>query len=216
MIKFLYRMTRRNLRSESAYLDWLADSLADCESILELGCGSNSPILKIGAGPRTYAIDIWKPYVDMHNRKRDYYACEECDVFNFSFSPRMFDAVVICDVMEHLPREKALEFDLFGKMERCARKKVIIFAPNGFVENDEVDGDPYQAHVSAWEPEDYRKQGYTVRGATGVRWWLGKAGCIKYKPTIFWDYLNQLTQPFLYYMPELAWHSYARKELNGC
>jgi hypothetical protein len=92
-----------------------------------------------------------------------------------------------------------------------ARKKVILFAPNGFVENDHVDGDPWQEHVSAWEPKDY--PGYKVRGASGFRFLFGKGEITKFKPKTFWEYFGQVSQPFVYYVPGWARHSYAVKEL---
>jgi hypothetical protein len=118
-------------------------------------------------------------------------------------------------VMEHLDRDTVLQTALIAKMSRCAKKKVIIFAPNGFVENDEVDGDVYQRHVSAWEPIDWTRQGYKVRGATGFRYILGKASLPKYHPYSIMFILAMLSQPVIYNKPEMAWHSYAVRELNG-
>jgi SAM-dependent methyltransferase len=206
-------MVKRNLKSQSAYLDWLADDLADCESILELGCGSYSPILKIGYGQKTAAVDIWQPYIDQHNKAHDYRHCWKADILTMPFPNKTYDAVVMFDVMEHLPIDKQQMKNLLAKFESCARKKVILFTPNGFVENDHVDGDPWQEHVSAWEPGDY-PQGYKIRGADGFRWLFGKAGVVKRRPRIFFEYCGQFTQPFVYYKPEWAWHSYAVKEIE--
>jgi hypothetical protein len=213
MLKLIYKMVRRNLHSQSAYLDWLKDDLKDCESILELGCGSYSPLLKIGAGPRTDAVDIFQPYIDKHNQAGDYRTCRLANILTMTFPHKAYDAVVICDVFEHLPREQVIAVGLYNLMERCARKKVIIFVPNGFVENDLVDNDPYQAHVSAWEPKDHYEHGYKVRGATGLRYILGKASLPKYKPIGLFTYLALWSQPFIYYLPEIAWHSYAVKRV---
>jgi len=212
-INFLWKMHVRNSHSQSAYLDWLKDDLADCDSILELGCGAHSPILKIGYGYKTDAVDIWEPYVIEHNQDRDYRVCWKADILSMPFPKKAYDAVVICDVLEHLPREQVLKINLYGLMESCARKKVIIFIMNGFVENDLVDGDPFQEHVSAWEPEDHISRGYKVRGATGPRWILGKASLPK-PPVFINTRLALWSQPFIYFVPEIAWHSYAVKELK--
>jgi len=203
-------MQRRNQHSQSACLDWLKDDLADCESILELGCGSYSPLLKIGVGARTEAVDIWDPYVIKHNQKHDYKLCWQADILTMPFPKKRYDAVVICDVFEHLPREQVLNINLYGLMEGSAKKKVIIFIMNGFVENDLADGDPYQEHISAWEPKDHIAHGYTVRGATGLRWILGKASIPK--PPVFLNTRLALwSQPFIYFIPKIAWHSYCVK-----
>ena len=57
------------------YRTWLKRDLADCDSILELGCGSNSPILQIGYGAKTTGVDIFETYVDEHNRQGHYQHC---------------------------------------------------------------------------------------------------------------------------------------------
>lgn len=196
------------------YKRWLLCDLADCESILELGCGRNSPILQIGLGHRTDAVDIWQPYVDLHNRNGDYHDCSQADVLKTPLCVDAYDAVVITDVMEHLDRTEVERIDLFARMESTTRKKVIIFAPNGFIENDLVDDDPYQAHVSAWEPEDYLKRGYTVKGATGIRWVLGKGSLPKWRPYSLWAIVAMISQPYIYNHPTWAWHSYAVKEIK--
>lgn len=214
-IRGIMAILRVRLHRTWDYKRWLLRDLADCESILELGCGRNSPILQIGLGHKTDAIDIWQPYVDLHNRNGDYRQCMRQDVLTLDYpSKPLYDAVVITDVMEHLPREKVEAIDLFALMERTARKKVIIFAPNGFIENDLVDDDPYQEHVSAWEPEDYLKRGYAVKGATGIRWVLGKASLPRWRPYSLWAILAMISQPYIYNHPTWAWHSYAVKEIK--
>jgi hypothetical protein len=196
------------------YRRWLARDLADCETILELGCGRNSPVLQVGLGKRTVAFDIWMPYVTLHNERGDYLTCKQADILTMELPHKTYDAVVVCDVLEHLPREQVERIpDLFDLMETCARKRVVIFTPNGFVENDHVDDDPYQAHVSSWEPEDYTRRGYTVKGATGVRWVLGKASLPKWHPYSLWAIVAMVSQPYIYNHPQWAWHSYAVKEL---
>lgn len=199
------------------YKRWLLRDLANCETILELGCGRNSPILQIGLGSRTYAVDIWQPYVDLHNRNGDYRQCMKQDLLTIDYPDKpLYDAVVITDVMEHLLREKVEHMDLFACMERTARKRVIIFTPNGFIENDLVDDDddPWQEHVSAWEPEDYLKRGYTVKGATGIRWVLGKASLPRLRPYSLWAILAMISQPYIYNHPNWARHSYAVKDIK--
>ena len=195
------------------YRRWLKRDLEDCETILELGCGPTSPLIHIGASYRTDGIDIWPPYVDLHKRARDYRSCSLCDILKFNTTSK-WDAVVICDVLEHLPKDEAEKTALFERLERFATKKIILFTPNGYIDNDEVDGDPYQKHLSAWEPEDFTSRGYNVVGATGLRWLFGKASRPKYHPYSVCSILGMLSKPLVYHRPKLAWHSYAVKELS--
>jgi hypothetical protein len=128
---------------------------------------------------------------------------------------KAYDGVVIFDVMEHLPREKVLAMNLLAKMEKAATKKVIIFTPNGYIDNDEVDGDPWQKHLSAWEPSDYSSKGYKVVGATGLRWLFGKDSLPKYRPHRVCAIIGMLSKAVVFFKPEWAWHSYAIKEIKG-
>lgn len=195
------------------YRRWLKRDLEDCDVILELGCGANSPLVQIGVSHRTDAMDIWQPYVDMHRRSGDYRHCQKVDILNLNITDK-YDAVVICDVLEHLPKEEVESTKLFEKLECIATKKIILFTPNGYIDNDEVDGDPFQKHLSAWEPEDFTSRGYKVVGATGLRWLFGKASRPKYHPYSVCSIIGMLSKPLVYPRPKLAWHSYAVKELS--
>jgi len=205
------------LPNDYPYYGWLKRDLTDCESILELGCGSYSPLLKIDLGYKRLMLDIWRPYIDIHNKAGDYHNCWLADILTMPLLPELekkYDAVVICDVLEHLPKDKVYEIGLFGAIEKVARKKIILFTPNGFIENDLVDDDPYQAHVSSWCPEDYRAMGYKVVGSTGLRWLLGKGSLPEHQPYTLFQILALLAQPLVYRYPKIAWHSYALKELK--
>jgi len=210
----LLAILRVRLHRSYDYRQWLARDLADCDTILELGCGRNSPLLQVGLGPKTHAVDIWEPYVHLHQKQADYGKVWTADIMALQLGIKKYDAVVTTDVMEHLPREQVLAKDLFGAMERCARKRVIIFTPNGFIENDKTDGDPFQEHVSAWEPKDFIERGYTVHGATGLRFIFGKASLPRWHPFSTWSIIAMLSQPYIYNHPRWAWHSYAVKEVQ--
>lgn len=212
-ISGLLAILRVQLYKQWDYRTWLKRDLADCKSILELGCGANSPILQIGYGKRTSAIDIWQPYVNQHLAGEHYRNCWQGDILTEQFYPKSYDAVVICDVLEHLPKDRIN--GLFNVLSSVARKKVIIFTPNGELDNDITDGNSYQGHLSTWEPKDYEKQGYKVFGATGLRHILGKGARPKYHPYSVMEIIAMLSQPYIYSKPGLAIHSYAIKELNG-
>ena len=213
MFNLIKDIIANNLRSLPVYLRWLERDLADCDNILELGCGSDSPLLKIGLGHKTHAVDIWEPYIIKHSEVGNYKSCTLENILTMPYPEKSVDAIVMCDVLEHLERKEVYYTELFQRFENCARKKVILFTPNGFIENDEVDGDPYQRHVAAWFPEDYRREGYKVKGGAGFHWLYGKAGIIKRRPYTLMEYVGQLSQLLVYHFPNLAWHSYAVKEL---
>ena len=195
------------------YREWLRRDLADCDSILELGCGSNSPILQIGYGQKTTALDIFPAYVRMHNAANHYAHCWIGNLLWENFGTKRYDAVVICDVLEHLDRPSVETTRLFERIELAARKKVILFTPNGWTENSWVDGNEYQLHRSVWGPDDYQKRGYTVTGTHGWRWIIGEAGLPRRRPYSLWSIVAMLSLPLMVKHPEWAGHSYAVKEV---
>ena len=213
-ISGLFGMIRVWFFKEYDYRRWLKRDLGDCNFILELGCGPNSPILQMDIAYRTDGVDIWGPYVDMHNRQGNYRNCTQGDILDMKFKEAGWDAVVICDVLEHLPKDKVERLKLLDRIEKAAIKKVILFTPNGYIENDEVDGDPWQAHLSAWEPEDFTSRGYKVVGATGFRWLFAKASRPRYHPYSVCSIIGMLSTVLVFHKPKWAWHSYAVKELG--
>ena len=150
----------------------------------------------------------------MHNFYNHYNECWHGDVLKFTFNHKAYDAVVMCDVLEHLPIQNGQFVDLLSKMEGCARIKVIIFTPNGKLKNDITDDNPYQSHYSSWEPSDYQKHGYIVRGAVGMRWMLTKGAAPRFRPYGLCSFIASLTQPVIYRNPKWAFHSYAIKEVG--
>jgi hypothetical protein len=160
-------------------------------------------------------MDIYQPYVDNHRAAKDYKNCFQFDIMERQYSPKTYDAVIMCDVLEHLDKVDVERAKLLDRIESCARKKVILFTPNGFTENDEVDGDPYQKHQSAWEPEDFIQRGYKVVGATGARALLGQSALPKYRPQQLFALAAILSQPFIFDNPQNAIHSYAVKDVRN-
>jgi hypothetical protein len=70
------------------------------------------------------------------------------------------DIVVLLDVLEHFPKEEALV--LWQQFMRIARERIVVWLPFGPCAQDEYDGNPYQKHLSTWNPEDFEQPGYAV------------------------------------------------------
>jgi len=196
------------------YKRWLKRDLADCETILELGCGEHSPLLEIGYGYKTDAVDIYQPYISRHNTINDYHSSRVDNILDMGFPAKSYDAVVMLDVLEHLPRNKVYERKLFEQLESCARKRIIIFSPNGWRVNGEHDENLFQSHVSAWSPLDFQSMGFTVHGATSFIGLLGNHSEPKLHPYAVFLILAMLSQPYVYNHPYQAFHSYAVKEIK--
>lgn len=205
----VYKLLRIG-KPEYEYLWRLKHDLADCDSILELGCGQDSPLLKIGAGPRTVGMDIWTPYVAEHLAKGDYRSCIRQDIVSAMYSAPNFDAIVLLDIIEHLRPEEAEA--VLMRAQAWAKKKVIVLVPNGRLDNPLSDGNGYQAHQSAWYAWQF--PGYRVRGMIGPQWLYGEWAKMRLSPWGFWNYITFLLGPVTYYLPWTARSLYAVKEIE--
>jgi hypothetical protein len=188
--------------------------LSDCSNILELGCGLNSPILKLGFGKRTTAVDIFEPYVTKHITQKDYLECICNDIIDVTFPQKSFDAVVLLDVLEHIERNLIQEKSFLENIESWARKKVIIFTPNGWIPNDITDNNIHQTHLSSWVPSDYRDKGYSVYGMPGLKRLFTNNAMPKFRPISLCLGLSLISQPLVYHWPEIAFQCYAIKILK--
>jgi len=203
-LNFARRIGRR-------FLYFLKRDLSDCESILDLGCGWNSPVRHCDA-PFKVGVELFDPYLEEAKKNKIHNQYIKADVTEVEFKPRSFDAVVMADVLEHLTKEDG--YKLLKKMEIWAKKKIIILTPNEFIENDLFNGNRLQEHRSGWSVDELKKAGFKVRGCNGWKPLKGKATLLKYKPWIFWETISRLSQEITYFFPKLAWHLYAVKELD--
>jgi len=89
----------------------------------------------------------------------------EGDARHVEFPPESFDAVIMMDLLEHL--DPADGTALLSKVERIARRKVMVFTPNGFVRQHEYDCNPLQVHRSSWSVDSFRRRGYEIYGMEG-------------------------------------------------
>jgi hypothetical protein len=93
--------------------------------------------------------------------------------------PHLFhrDLVIFGDVLEHMERDDAVT--LLQKAEAAGAWNVLVSLPIVDMPQDEVDGNPHEAHLHHWDADDMdtvlaRLGGKTesMRGGTlGVWWW---------------------------------------------
>jgi SAM-dependent methyltransferase len=192
--------------------EYLKKELQGCKSVLDLGCGYNSPIqyCKI---PFSVGVELFEPYLKESKRKRIHNRYIKADIKKIDFEPKSFDAVIAIEVLEHLEKEEGQK--LIANMEKWARKKIIISTPNGYLYQTEVDGNPLQEYKSGWSVEELKNLGFKVRGLNGFKPLRGYAATIKYKPKFLWRIISDLTQKITYYFPKLAFQLFAVKEIKN-
>ena len=182
------------------------------ESILDLGSGPGSgcgsPIQYCDASFKV-GVELFEPYLEQSQKKGLHNKYIKEDIRRVDFPPKSFDLVMMIDVLEHLSKEDGQR--LLKKMGKWAKKKVVVFTPNGYVFQGTYDENPLQAHRSGWSAEELREMGFKVYGANGLKGIRGHYAAIKYKPAFLWKIISDLTQKIVYYCPELAFDLLAVK-----
>ena len=117
------------------------------------------------------------------------------------------------EVLEHLPFTDGME--LLANVEKWAAKKVIITVPNGWVSQDEYDGNPYQRHRSWWYASDFRRRGYRVSGMSGLKWIRGEQGRCILRPELVGMRVASVSGRLTRYLPELDFQLLAIKDVDG-
>jgi len=189
----------------------LKKELQGCKSVLDLGCGYNSPIqyCKI---PFSVGVELFEPYIEESKRKGIHNQYIKADIRKIEFEPKSFDAVIAIEVLEHLTKQEGDE--LIKNMEKWASKKIIITTPNGYLWQGDADNNPLQKHKSGWSVKELEGFGLKVRGLNGFKPLRGYAATVKYKPKLIWHLISDLTQKITYYYPEGAFQLLAIKEIK--
>lgn len=200
----------------------LKRELKDCYSVLDMGCGPDSPIKYCDI---TYSIgvDAFEPYIKASRDKKIHTEYILTNITDLNFKPNSFDAVVLMEVLEHLTKEEGKK--LLKKIETWARKKVIITTPNGYLPQGQMSQNPYQVHRSGWVVDEVRKLGYQPYGMAGWKF-LRKENVstsmeeesaifstIRFPPRIFWLVISELSQAITYFFPKVAFEVFCVKTL---
>ena len=184
-----------------SYFAELERAIGNAKTVLDVGCGYPSPIRWFSKKFYSVGVDAFEPSIEksraegIHN---DYINADVLEI-GMRLSDKSFDCVLALDLIEHLSKEDGLK--LLEMMEHIAKKKVVVFTPNGFVPQVEysdnpfqIQGNPWQIHKSGWTTEEMRMRGYTVVGINGLRCLRGAFGFVKYKPRLLWQVVSDFTQ----------------------
>lgn len=226
MAHWIVRLYRHRLISRILHtpLHLLERELRGCGSVLDLGCGPDSP-LQYCTVRHSVGVEVFAPFLEESRKKHIHseYMC--ADVTAVDFGPRSFDAVVLMEVLEHIGKDEGRL--LLEKAERWAVKKVIVATPNGFLAQGNLSDNPYEAHRSGWSVDELAARGYRAYGISG--WKLLRkentsegygvgGGAIfattRFRPRIFWIFVSGLTQLVTYYFPSLSFEVFYVKDMR--
>jgi SAM-dependent methyltransferase len=196
IIKKIYK----SMKGKS-FIPCLKKELIGSKSILDVGCGMSSPI-RFCSVSYSIGVDLFRLYLMQAKRNKIHDDYVLGDVRKLCFRNSSFDCVAALDLIEHL--SKAEGYNLLREMERVARKKIIVFTPNGYLRQDAYDNNAWQAHKSSWSVRELKNQGYKVNGINGLYTLRGYMTMIRFKPTRLWKDISDMTQKATYYIPEFA------------
>ncbi|GAI29062.1 unnamed protein product, partial [marine sediment metagenome] len=143
-------------------------------SILDLGCGKDSPIKDI-SHKYSLGIDLYEPYLKESKKKRLHTHYLKQDIRKIKIKElleknkgKKYDIVLLLGVIEHLEKKEGKI--LLSKIERLGRLKIIC-TPNAFQQQSEIleEETELQKHRSSWKVEDFKKRGYDVSGVAGFK-----------------------------------------------
>lgn len=167
------------------------DALKGCENVLDLGCGTNS-VLRFFGFEHTTGVEGHLPSYRVANSLHTHNTLIFGDIRHVWSTKPLYDACVMLDVIEHLPKEDGLELLLTA--EDICTKKVVVHTPSGFLPQRCIVAQDFQEHLSGWTPEEMRNYGYEVTGNLGWKSLRGEYHHLRYRPKLFWGMLSMLTQ----------------------
>ena len=134
-------------------MNWLGDlaqrHISENDSVLSLGCGICAEIDRVKCKD-FLGVDIYQPYIDVLEKRGIKAICQ--DVMSFESEENSYDVVLLLDVVEHLEKEKAVS--IIESAKRICRKKVIVYTPQKFTDNETQFWNGQTGDVLKWLNED--------------------------------------------------------------
>ena len=214
MIKRIYSLLIRHFGDkEEKFLKFISIHLDGCRSILDIGCGSSPYLTKISKYEFVCGVDAFFKVCDIVKKNKIYNQVINAKVPFIPLKDRSFDAVVLFQVLEHLQKKEC--YSLFQQVEEIAKKMIIITTPNGFVEQEPYDNNPFQEHKSGWVVDEFHKLGYYVYGFEGPQMLYKKGTSELIFPSKFWGKIINLGlfEKIIRNRPKLAFQLIAVKTL---
>lgn len=224
MVGLIRRLYHNNLISRLFHtlVYCLKRELNDCHSVLDLGCGLDSPI-KYCNVYYSVGVEAFESYIKTSKDKKIHNAYILANISELNFKPKSFDAVILIEVLEHLTKEEGIH--LLEKVETWAKKKVVVTTPNGYLPQGEMSNNPYQVHRSGWTVDEMKGRGYKGYGMAGLKFFRTENNSahmedeeaifstIRFRPRLFWMIVSELTQAVTYYFPKTAFGEFHIKKL---
>lgn len=170
-------------------------------TVLDVGCGDGHLAQWINhkGNYKVLGVDINKDDLQIAKKRlTSYNKPIYDDLIKMDLTKEMpfkkkFDVVLCSQVVEHFEKDKALK--LIQKIEKLAKKRIIIATINGFFQFDHRIPSKYDIHLSGWSSKEFTLRDYKVQGS-GLR--------LIYKPGALKDLLPKFLHPILFSISYMA------------
>lgn len=189
----------------------LRRELSGLGSVLDVGCGSDSPLQFVHGIGRKVGVDAFEPSLTASRARGLHDEYLRMELQSLDIAPKSYDAVVLLDLIEHFEKPVGLEF--LKRLEGIATQKVLLFTPNGFLPQPAYEDNPWQLHRSGWEAPELRGLGYRVEGVLGWKPLRGELNRPRFHPWPFWERVANATRLVTAGRPELDAALLAVKDL---
>ncbi len=199
----------------------LQRELKDCKTVLDLGCGPSSPLQYCKNIKYSIGVEVFKPYLEKSKKKKIHTEYIEKKIEDVDFPENSFDAVILIEVLEHLP--EAAGFELLKKAEKWAKKKIVVSSPNGFIPQKQIDNNPLQRHLSGWGYKKMKKLGFKIQGLAGLKFLRQEVQnnsmgndittSIRFRPKVLWFMFATASQMITYFYPILSFELLSTKKI---
>ena len=159
-----------NGKAHTKFLEYILDN-KEIKSLLDIGCGRG--VYKVFRKFDSIGIDIFPENIRLAKENGNYKEVIEADINNIEYKENSFDAIVCIDVIEHI--DKASGEKLLEKIERIAKKIVIVNTAWGYQKIPKRNDNVYLNHLCGWWPNEFEERGYKIYPFKALRWNLGNS-----------------------------------------
>jgi SAM-dependent methyltransferase len=196
----------------------------DVKTVLDVGCGTGDLMAMIAKGKNwdITGVELFDDSIKSAQTTNVYKKIVKADITKLpaEITNKKYDVVFSSMAVEHIPKVEALA--LIKQMEAMSIKRTVVTTIVGFYDFCPLDAEgkeknPYQVHVSGWDPEEFRQMGYMTRGQGLALVW--KEGCWAYtaphflRPLLFG--FSLLCSPLVYFAVSLGVAQIAHKKIQS-
>lgn len=145
---------------------WL-NEFRPIRSVLDVGTGAGhyGRMVRhyVDRDAQIHGVEVWEPYIERFGLDRVYDYIYTCDVRDMA-RPQQYDLIILGDVLEHMPKDDAVAVVDFLKQ---SGKNLVVSLPIIEWHQDEVEGNPYEAHLHHWSVDEFEEAFQPVRSWSG-------------------------------------------------